>query len=143
MKTNKKLAIALVAAFISFGACKNKDNEHSSEKDLSLIANDTVTSDPVVYEEYDSIIPTNPNTKTNNWDKMLDDYEEYIDQYIVFYNRSLDGDMEALAAYPEFLQKTEALQRSLQKAQNSNDFTSEHLTRMTKIQNKMLNMMEE
>ena len=34
------------------------------------------------------------------YNEMLDDYEGFVDEYIVFYKKALKGDMDALSSYP-------------------------------------------
>lgn len=79
------------------------------------------------------------SSKSQNWDKVLNKYDDYTDEYIKYYNKAKNGDMSALQEYPKLMQKAEELQKSLAKAQNDNSLTSKQINRMTKIQTKMLN----
>ena len=70
---------------------------------------------------------------------MLDDYEDYVDEYIKFYKKAMEGDNSALTQYPALMQKATALQQSMAKAQNNNELSATQIQRMMKIQTKMTN----
>lgn len=72
-------------------------------------------------------------------DRMLDDYENYVDQYIVYVKKASEGDMTALSEYPSLMEKANQLQSSLQEAQNNNNFSADQMKRMVSIQQKMTN----
>ncbi|MDY3548995.1 hypothetical protein PG291_10330 [Riemerella anatipestifer] len=72
-------------------------------------------------------------------DKMLDDYERYVDQYIVYIQKASQGDMTALSEYPSLMEKAQELQGSLERAQNNNNFSAGQMKRMVAIQQKMTN----
>lgn len=79
------------------------------------------------------------SSKSQNWDKVLNKYDDYTDEYIKYYNKAKNGDISALQEYPKLMQKAEELQKSLAKAQNDNSLTSKQINKMTKIQTKILN----
>ena len=41
----------------------------------------------------------------NNFNKMLDDYEDYIDEYLKLYKNAMKGDTEAISEYTSLMQK--------------------------------------
>ena len=73
------------------------------------------------------------------YDKMLDDYEEYVDQYIVLYKKAMKGDSSAMTEYPALMQKATKFQNSMISAQQSNNLSVKQITRMSAIQMKMAN----
>jgi hypothetical protein len=77
------------------------------------------------------------NPGSSDWNKMLDDYEAYVDDYIKFYKKAQAGDQTALAEYPEMMQKAVALQKDLQDANNSKSLSTDQISRLMKIQLKM------
>ncbi len=83
----------------------------------------------------------NSSNKDNNWDKLLNNYDNYVTEYVKLYKKAMEGDASALQDYPNLMAKAEELQNSLVEAQNSNSLNSSQLKRMMKIQNKMLNAM--
>lgn len=78
------------------------------------------------------------STGDENWDVMLDDYEEYVDEYLKFYKKAMKGDANALSEYPALMEKATNLQNSMTEAQNDNKLSVEQYERMMKIQMKML-----
>lgn len=77
-------------------------------------------------------------TGSEDWDKMLDDYDEYVTEYIKFYKKAMKGDNSALAEYPAMMEKATKLSESMTAAQNDNKLSAEQIGRMMKIQTKML-----
>lgn len=75
------------------------------------------------------------NKTTKDWDKILDDYEEYVNKYVAFVRKANDDDFSANSEYYDLLQKAEDLGNQLNEAENS--LSSKQIARMTKIQNKM------
>ncbi len=82
------------------------------------------------------------NSSSKNWDKLLEDYEKYVNQYIKFYKKAQNGNMSALQEYPNLLKKAEKLQRSLEKAKNDNSLSVSQLQKLNRIQFKMLNAIQ-
>lgn len=83
---------------------------------------------------------TTSDVKTNDnedYDKVLDDYEDYVDNYLVFLKKANEGDISAIEEYTELLEKAEDLSESLETAKTNNGLTPKQLSRMLKIQNKM------
>lgn len=86
---------------------------------------------------------TTASSGSEDWDQMLDDYEEYVDEYIKFYKKAMNGDQSAMSEYPTLMEKATKLQTSMEKAQSNNELTASQITRMTKIQTKMMNAVME
>jgi len=72
-----------------------------------------------------------------DWDKMLDDYEEYVDEYIKFYKKAIEGDLSALSLYSSIMEKATKLQTSMLDAQNNDELNIMQIQRMIEIQLKM------
>ena len=75
---------------------------------------------------------------SEDWDKMLDDYDEYVTEYIKFYKKAMKGDNSALSEYPAMMEKATKLSESMSAAQNDNKLSATQIARMMKIQTKML-----
>jgi hypothetical protein len=73
----------------------------------------------------------------DDFDQMIDDYEDYIDEYIKFYKKAMNGDLTALSNYPKMLEKAEAMDKSMSAAQG--DMTAKQVARFLKIQLKLTN----
>lgn len=87
-----------------------------------------------ILERIEEDIPTNVS---KNWDKLLDEYEQYVDNYIKFMKKAKSGDISAIAEYATMLEKTERLSDELEKEQG--EMTSAQLKRYTKISQKLTN----
>lgn len=81
----------------------------------------------------------NTTSGSKDWDKMLNDYEDYVVEYLKFYKKAMEGDYSAISKYPALMQKATALQQSIAKAQNDNELSATQVQRMLKIQIKMTN----
>lgn len=84
------------------------------------------------------------NEDNPKWDKVLDDYEAYVDKYLDVIKKSKNDDsLEALLDYPELLEKTKKLEESLEEAKTSNSLSAKQVRRMAEIQVKMINAVSE
>lgn len=54
------------------------------------------------------------NAGSENWNKMLDDYDAYVTDYIKLYKKAMKGDQSAISEYPALMEKANALQESMQ-----------------------------
>ncbi len=73
-----------------------------------------------------------------NWDDVLDDYENYVDKYLEVIKKANNDDAGALLEYPDLLEKSKKLEKSLDKAKNAKSLNAKQVKRMTKIQMKMV-----
>ncbi|MDA7803457.1 hypothetical protein N8987_02620 [Crocinitomix sp.] len=73
------------------------------------------------------------------YNEMLDDYEGFVDEYIVFYKKALKGDMDALSSYPKLFEKAEKFDSKMDRARNNDYLTSKQISRFIEIQKKMMN----
>lgn len=70
-----------------------------------------------------------------DWDSLIDSYEEYVDKYISYMEKAMKGDMSALAEYPSLLEKVEEYSTKMNKAKGNMSFSQ--MSRYMKITNKM------
>lgn len=70
------------------------------------------------------------DSKTN-WDALLNDYEQYINDAIAIYKKAMAGDMSALSQYTSITQQAEALSQKLQAS--TDELTSAQMTHLTQI----------
>ncbi len=106
-----------------------------------------------IEEEKDTRVSKNNDNGTNDvfsnennpkWDKVLDDYEAYVDKYLEVIKKSNNDDsLGALLDYPELLEKTKDLEESLEEAKTSNSLSAKQVRRMAEIQIKMINAVSE
>lgn len=76
---------------------------------------------------------------TEKWDKVLDDYEEYVDKAIsIMKKMKRNRPIDAALDYPALIKKSKELEESLDEAKSSKSLTPEQVERMAKIQLKFL-----
>lgn len=83
------------------------------------------------------------NSNSQDWDKVLDDYEAYVDKTIKIYKKLKNNDMNAMTEYADLMEKAESLQKNLDKAQGNDDLSAKQIGRMMKIQTKMLQAVQD
>ncbi|WP_310378222.1 hypothetical protein [Flavobacterium sp.] len=75
---------------------------------------------------------------TNKWDECLNDYSNYIKEYIKHYKKSLKGDTNSSGKYPYMKAKFEDLNNKLNQAQSKQLLNQKQLNRKLKIQMKLI-----
>ena len=90
-----------------------------------LIANEPIVSDVTEISVGDK------------WDDLLDEYERYVDKYIVVYKKAMQGDMSAMTEYVELLQQAQKLAEKIENAED--DMSEDQIERYIKITEKMTN----
>lgn len=76
-----------------------------------------------------------------DWDAVLDSYEEYVDSYISLLKKANAGDLDALSEYPSLLQNAKEMGEKLSTA--SSDLSASQISRYNRINQKMLNAAQE
>lgn len=73
----------------------------------------------------------------DDWDKILNEYEKYVDQYIKTYKKAMSGDITAMNEYVKLAEKAQKLAENLENAED--EMTPAQLKRYAKITEKMTN----
>lgn len=68
------------------------------------------------------------------WNKCLDDYNNYLKEYIKHYKKSLNGNTVSLSKYPYMKAKSEAIYEQLSDAHKKSLLTEKQKKRLSKIQ---------
>lgn len=97
----------------------------SSNTEADASAEDTTTVDGDLAD-----------SSSEDWDAMLDSYEEYVDKYIALLKKASAGDMTALTEYPALLSKAQEFGDKMESAKGS--MSASQVARYTKITAKML-----
>ena len=84
-------------------------------------------------DEDDDELASSKNS--TNWDKVLDEYESYVNQYIVLMKKAQNGDMSAMNEYAKMLEKAQSFADKLENADDA--MTPAQMARYTKITAKM------
>jgi hypothetical protein len=72
---------------------------------------------------------------SEDWDALLNSYEQYVDKYISYAKKAANGDMSALEEYPSLLEKAQEFSEKMENAQG--DMSASQWARYIKITNKM------
>lgn len=76
-------------------------------------------------------------SSSTDWNKILDSYEKYVNQYIVVYKKVAAGDMSAYAEMAGLMAKYQKLAEQLEGAKD--EMTSAQIARYMKITQKLAN----
>ena len=112
------------AKFVAYKGAKNSSSDEiSSEENDEDEISDASASD------------------SEDWDALLESYEEYVDKYISYMKKAAKGDMNALSEYPALLEKAQEFSEKMQNAQGV--MSSSQWSRYIKITNKMTKAAQE
>lgn len=89
--------------------------------------------------EGDATGATQTGSSANNWDAILDSYEQYVNQYIKVSKKAMNGDMSATAEMAGIIDKAEKLEKKLKGAEA--DMTPSQISRLAKINSKLIEAM--
>lgn len=106
----------------------------SSNAEVVESSDDTITED-------EDIAVSSSSSSSQDWDAMLDSYEEYVDNYISLLKKAANGDRSAMAEYPALMKKAQEFGNEMKNAQGS--MSASQLARYTKISTKMLKAAQE
>lgn len=81
----------------------------------------------------------NKDSAYEKWNKRIDDYENYVKEYITHYKKSLKGNSISLSKYPYMKVKWEALGLKLNKAKQKEILTNKQIKKVLRIQLKIVN----
>lgn len=104
------------------------DSEEICSRSGSKTSSSSYTSDDDDDDSYSS-------SDDEDWDAVLDSYEEYVNNYISLLKKAKDGDMDALSEYPSILENAQELSEKLQNAKGS--MSSSQMSRYAKITTNM------
>ena len=85
--------------------------------------------------------PTVMAAASTDWNKLLDEYEQYVDQYIKTYKKAMNGDMTAMVEYAKLLKKAQNLSDKIEKAKG--EISDSQLQRYIKIAKKLSKALSE
>lgn len=138
--TTKKYFYILAISTSTFlmHSCNKSEKVENSDKTEEVASTETssLTETEPLSDDTKSDVET-VSTDTKNVDKMLDDYEEYVDKYIVYAKKIQTGDMSAMKEYTEIMEKANDYAESMEKIKDDEQVTPEQMKRMMEIQTKM------
>ncbi len=75
------------------------------------------------------------SSSSSDWDKVLDSYEKYVNEYIAVYKKVQAGDTSVYSKMASLMEKYQKLAEQLENA--SDELTSSQLARLQKINAKL------
>ncbi|MCM1031133.1 MAG: hypothetical protein NC410_06830 [Oscillibacter sp.] len=75
------------------------------------------------------------STSSNNWDKILTEYESFVNSYVKLIKKAQNGDVSALTESAEILEKANSLSEKLSNAED--DMSASQAAKFVKLQNKI------
>ncbi|MDI5896094.1 hypothetical protein [Flavobacterium algoritolerans] len=78
------------------------------------------------------------NLITDKWDKKLNDYDNYVKEYLLHYKKSLKGNTMSLSKYPYLKVKSESLNKKLNKGIMKKLLTKKQLIKVFNIRKKIV-----
>ncbi len=149
MKT-KQIIMLFVALFISFitFACSGEKKSENAEASCTAVESvsadeDIATEVTVATKEESTTVSTSSSSSStsssssSDWDRVLDKFESYTDNYISLLKKAQAGDIDAMTEYIDMMEEAQELADELEDAQG--DLTSAQLSRYMRIVNKMTN----
>lgn len=129
---------AVVLALVSCGNSKT-EREDSSNAALEMLddaASQTEqalddASEETSYDEEESA-----SSNGEDWDALLDSYEEYVDSYISLLKKASAGDLSAVSEYTSYMSKAQEVSQKM--ADATSKLSPAQLSRFNKINQKML-----
>lgn len=133
--TTKKYTYIIAIAFSSLLINSCNKSEKTTEEVSSTETLASTEKEPIEVE-------TKPEVETvsssnSNIDKMLDDYEEYVDKYIVYAKKIQAGDTSMMKEYTDIMEKAIDYGESMEKIKEDEEITPAQMKRMMEIQTKM------
>jgi len=139
MTTNKYLCIvAITATTFLINSCNKSEKTDNIDKTEELVNNEPNTYDSISDKTLVSENQTLNSSDHKDIDKMLDDYEEYVDKYIDYSKKLQKSDMTAMKDAAEIMEKAEDYGNSMEKIKDEEELTAKQVKRMMEIQTRML-----
>lgn len=123
----KRIFIPVFALSILLLSC---NNEKSDEE----LYHESMEKEAREKAEQSETKVTEPVKAGNSYDEMLDNYEKFVDSYIVVMKKMKNNDMSVMDEYTDLMEKAENLGGELDKDQG--DMSKEQLKRYLDLQNK-------
>lgn len=122
-------------------ACGSRNSRKATENTTAV--NEEPTHDTIVTEVSNEPEVTMDESEqeiaANNWDDVLDEYEEYADKYISCIQKAQNGDMSAMSDLASLMETARDLGDELSNA--SDDLSNAQIARYTRITEKFTSAM--
>ena len=126
-------------AKIRLSSIVEEEEEPSGSSSSSESSDDSSVSSEESSDDEESI--SSSSSGSQDWDALLNSYEQYVDKYISYMKKAAKGDMSALAEYPALMKKAQEFSEKMENAQG--DMSASQWARYLKITNKMTKAAQE
>lgn len=135
---------------ICLASCGSKSSSDVSDADSTTIDSVSTETEQVVEDDYESTLAetesedeaeANAEVDSEDWDAILNTYEEYVDDYVKLMKKASKGDMTALAGYASFLEKAQDLSDKIENSKQ--EMSASQMERYLKITSKMATAMQD
>lgn len=113
------------AEFVAYSGSDSDDEGIEEEEEESIIDDDDELSS---------------SSGSEDWDALLDSYEEYVNKYVSVMKKASKGDLSAMSEYPALMEKAQEFSDKMKNAQGS--MSTSQWARYNKITMKMLEAAE-
>ena len=143
-----KITFALLAMLIITACGKKQESSESLSSETTTIDGNMGEYDEVVEEvsveaPADNDAPADnkaaASSSSNNWDTLLDEYEQYCNKLASMSKKALAGDVSVMTEYSSALEQAQRLSDKLENAQG--EMTPAQVARLNKIAAKMAQSM--
>ncbi len=110
-----------------------KDWGSTSVVETEEVSEETVADEVIAEDE------SSPSSSSEDWDKILDEYEKYCDKLVTAAKKAQAGDISVMTEYASLLESAESLQKKLNNA--GPNLSAAQAARLNKIAAKMANAM--
>ena len=149
--SNLLKGVAIAAMAVGLTSCGgNTSKKSASQEDANQVKVSTITETESPQEVLNSIVEVAEEcvaevtevaevaeTDTSEWDDLLDEYEEYIDDYIACLEDVNSGDLSAMGDMAELLEQTEKFTEKINNI--SSNLTVAQSARYAKLTQKLAN----
>lgn len=112
----------------------DEQNEVDEYDDNDIDFDEDLEDDDIDYDEDES---SHAVTSTSeDWDALLDSYDSYVTKYVSLVKKAAEGDLGALAEYPELAEKAQEISERMEKAQG--EMSPSQWAKYMKIAQKMM-----
>lgn len=135
----KKQVISIAAIAALLYSCGQNKSESCVAETTDETAEVVEAEDPASEDVYVATETEPASSQSTNWDALLDEYEDYMNQTVKMAKKAQSGDMSAMTEYASLLEKAQRLQKKFENA--GNDMTPSQVARLNKIATKLSQQM--
>lgn len=128
-------------AFLPFADLSNIEQKLNEGSESNSVSNYDSDTEENIDTDNDSDSDEISSSDSEDWDDMLESYEEYVDQYISCLKKASSGDMNALSEYPALLEKAQEFSEKMENAQGG--MSASQWAKYNEITQKMLKAAQE